>query len=251
MAKRELYDISDEEFAYFLNEIGKSLSKENNQYIFVGGTAVQIHTMKRLCEINKTDISTLSKEKRLQDYLRATDDVDMALSSEIYAGKNELEYAHIINKVLSSLEKEVISPSEDHILEYRIIRKGVKRPVFQISVDGEISDEQIIALNINRKPEDLRNLESHLYQTFVSEGNNIVVPYNKNFSLDVRVISPTNLLATKVSKLRPKDTMDIQNLTQLMTENKENIDINKIQGILGAGYSNNFSRFLSLINYPD
>lgn len=248
MAKRELYDLSDEEFAYFLNEVGRSLNEENIPYIFVGGTAIQLQILKRLCNEHGTDISTLSKDKRLQDYIRSTDDIDLALSSEVYAKRNEIEYASAINKILDSLQKELISPSEDHILDYKLIRRGVKRPVFQVSMDGATSDEQLIALNISRKPEDLKNLESNLYQVFVNEGEKITIPYNSRFSLDVKAISTTNLLATKVSHFRGKDTMDIVNLAGLMELNNEELELDKIRELLQRSYSGNFNRFLSLIN---
>ncbi len=256
--KREIYNLSDEEFAYFVNEIGRSFDATRIPYIFVGGTAVQLHIIKRLHEKHGADIVTLLRDVRFQDYIRSTDDIDLALSQEVYPEKEsitsrevypsrkEVEYAKTINAVLDSLKKEVVSPSGEHILEYKIARRGVKRPVFSILVDGETSERDSIALNINRKPSDLRNLESSLYQTFVDERERIVVPYNSSFSIDVSVIPLLYLLATKISHFRPKDTMDIHNLADLIRDTKEELDLARLQEILGVDNTRNYDRFLSL-----
>jgi len=114
MAKRALYDLTDEEFAYFVNEVNKGLEREGISHIFVGGTASQIQIAERLCKLHNTDLVTLARDERLQDYLRATDDIDLALATKAYA-QGDTEYAHVINKLLDSLTKEVISPSEEHI----------------------------------------------------------------------------------------------------------------------------------------
>lgn len=249
MGKRALFDVSNEDFAYFINEIGKNFDKEKIPYIFVGGTAVQLHIAKRLTSSLNLNISQIANSERLQDYLRATDDVDIVLSEDIYNQKNDLEYAKVINRVLDSLQQEVISPSKEHIFEYKLSRRGVKRPVFERTIDGEESDQ--ISLNLSRKPSDLRNLESSLYQTFVSEAERITVPYNGDFSVDVKVIPAIYLLATKISHFRAKDTMDIHSLMDLIRENNEPLDLDKLKALLGAQNTRNYERFLSLAKIDD
>lgn len=248
--KRALYNITDEEFAYFVNEIGKGFDEQTIPYVFVGGTATQMHIIKRLYNIHKQDINTMAEDVRLQDYLRSTDDIDVALSSGVYNGDN-IRYIEKINKFQDFLNQEVISPTEEHVVKYESVRKGAKRPVFQIHVDDKTDDEKRIALNISRRPQDLVNLESKFYQFFVDNGKRVEVPYNQNLNINVKVINPIHLLAAKISHFRAKDTMDIHNLVDLMRDNNEQIDFGKIKEILGVNYSANFERFLSLIKPKD
>jgi len=270
MEKRELYDVSDEEFAYFLNAAHGELGRENMPYIFVGGTAVQLQCAKRLCDIHGVDISTLASEPklqskdvlRLQDHIRATDDVDLALASSVYeqgsssptqesngtVSERDVLFYNRVGRVLDGLQREAISPSEEHILDYRIHRRGVKRPVFQVYVDGEGGDEQLIAMNLSRQPSDLKSLEDVHYDEFVERGETLAIPYNPDFNINARVISPTDLLAAKTAKFRAKDTMDLHSLADLMRANGEEVDVEGMRRILGPEYEHNLQRFISIMN---
>ena len=237
MAKRGLFSLADEEFAHFVTEVGKGLDRAEIPYIFVGGTAVQMHSLKRLSQKWGMNISELSKSHRLQDYLRATDDVDLALSEQVYANfahNDDLGYAKVILTVLEDIcGRESFSPSEEHLLEYKLSRPGVKRPVFNVLTDSETSDNQRILLNIGRKASDLRGVDTSFYQKFVDSGETITIPYNSKYSIQGRVISLTPLIATKTANLRPKDLMDVQNLANLIKGSEESVDFKLVEKILG------------------
>lgn len=249
--KRELYSLSDEEFAYFVNNLHRQMGKEKIPYILVGGTAVQAHILKRLSDKTGKNLSdlVLDPEVRLQDYVRSTDDVDLTVSSSIVKKEGEVGFTKKINRVLDGLAvREVISPSEEFILGYKLIRRGIKRPRFQIYVDDEFDDEMQIAMNIGRHKKDLRNLDSKNYELFVNEGKVLKIPFTSDFIISTKVIKPEHLIASKVSQFRAKDTMDIHNLADLMRDCGEKLDTSEIRELLLPNYQRNYERFLDLTN---
>lgn len=251
--KRELYDLTDEEFAFFTNHLNDQLNEKKIPYVLVGGTAVQAHVLSRLCsKTGKTLEQIISDPNiRVQDFIRATDDIDIALDSSVVKEKGDTLFAKEIMDVFDGIKGEYFSPSEEHIFEYQLIRRGIKRPIFQISVDGETDNEQIISMNVGRYKSDLYNLDSKYYDKFVEEGENILIPYSLNFNLSLRVIRPEHLLASKISKFRAKDTMDMHILADCMTENREKIDLSEIRRLLLPDYEDNYNRFLELAKLED
>jgi len=252
--KREIYNLSDEELAYLIGNLDEKMNAEKIPYIIVGGTAVQAQVLKRLHQKTGRTLAELAEDSkiRLQDYVRSTDDVDLAISSRIERERGEVDFAKKIFGVLESLAvPEAISPSGEYILGYQLVRKGIKRPVFQIYIDEETNDERRLALNIGRNPRDLENLDSQHYDEFIERGEEIVLPYNSDFTLRMRVIRPEHLLASKVSKFRAKDTMDIHTLADLMREGGEEIDFNEMRRLLLPEYTRNYERFLDLVNLED
>ncbi len=244
--KRELYSLVDEEFAFFVDKLGEELKRRQIPHLFVGGTAVQAHILDRLIEKYELDLTTLSLggEARLQDYVRSTDDIDIALKFPD-EGADEREVARAINDFCESVRGEYISKTENHIFEYGLDRKGIKRPIFSVSVDGEGKDG--IVLNISRKPVDLRNLESRFYGEFIEAGQDLVIPYSAGANISIRVPKPEHILSTKISHFRAKDTMDMYNLVSLMRAAGEEIDMGEIERILLPEYTKKFEKFLSLI----
>ncbi len=251
--KRELYNLTDEEFAFFVNNLHKQTKNRKISYVLVGGTAVQAHVLNRLCNKTGKNLEQIISDPniRVQDFIRSTDDIDIALDSSIAGKKGEMNFAEDVMGLLKDLTGEDFSPSEEHILEYRLARTGIKRPVFQIYVDGETDDEQRIAMNIGRNKSDLKNLDSKYYDKFVKEGQEIVIPYNSQFNINTRVIKPEHLLASKISKFRAKDTMDLHMLADCMTQSKEKIDLVETRSILSPDYSDNYNRFLELVKLKD
>jgi len=200
MTKMDLCSVADEEFAYFLNKIDGVLNDEKIPYIFVGGAANQLHIVRALCDKYKTDIATLAKNDsiRLQDFIRATDDIDLAITPDVYtnAGSDETVYFKSIVKILNKLGdgEEHISPSGEHLLQYNITRQGSKRPLFRVINDGKINEEEQIMLNISRSPKDLEDVAQSNYQRFLDARERIVVPYNNDFSINASVIAAPYLM---------------------------------------------------------
>ena len=106
-------------------------------------------------------------------------------------------------------------------------------------------------MNIGRKKSDLKNLDSEFYDKFVEEGQETIIPYNSEFNLTTRVIKPEHLLASKISKFRAKDTMDLHIIADCMTHTGEKIDLLEIKDLLFPYYEDNYHRFLDLAKLKD
>ena len=255
--KRELYNLTDEEFAYFVSNLHKQMEAEKLPYVLVGGAAVQAHVLDRMCRKTGKNISQLvsAPDVRLHDYFRSTDDIDLAVDSSVATRHGDIEFAKIISRVLDKLQvregSERLSPSEEHFLAYVLQRGGMKRSVFQVYVDGETDGDSMITINVGRSPRDLENLDSKFYDVFVREGQVIEISYCPGFTLTSRVIKPEHLLASKISKFRIKDTMDMHSLADIIAECGETVDVGEIKRLLLPRYEINYHRFLSLANLED
>jgi len=249
MVKRALYDIANDSFALFLNKVNRLFREKEIPYMFVGGTAVQLHITKIISQAEGKTIEELATSRRLQDYLRPTDDVDIAICPSVCEkhGIDSLAYFKYMAGVLKEIEGEHISPNEERIIGFEVARMGSKRPVFNVVIDGKRSDEQKIAMNIGCHDEDLRNVEKRYYRDFLNAREKVDVPYNKNLIVKGSVIPLTYLLATKIANFRPKDLMDLHNLYSLIEAQKEKIDLPKIEEIVNSERPGNFEKFLGLI----
>jgi hypothetical protein len=252
--KRALYTLANEEFGFFVNQLTKEFKKQEIPHIFVGGTAVQAHILSKLTKGKNSDISSLISDAnvRLQDYIRATDDIDIALKFP-NDGQSDIETAREIYGVCDSISKEYISDTENYIFEYGVERRGVKRPIFKVIVEGE--PIEAIVLNISRKPSDLRTLDNRFYNRFynkfIDNGQDLIIPHFKNFNLHVRVPKLEHVLATKISQFRAKDSMDIQNLVEVTRDLGEEIKMNEIEEILLPEYTQKYEKFKALINFKE
>jgi|TARA_B100001971_G_C18167721_1_gene525231 hypothetical protein len=251
--KRELYNLGDQEFGTFVNVLHQSLEKAELPYIFVGGTAIQAHILKRICNRErKTLTELLDSGFRLQDYIRSTDDVDLAVDSNIVSEQGDEGFRKKLYNALEDVNSfEGISPYEDHILKFPLYRKGMKRPVFDVSIDDETNPDEKIALNVGRATSDIQGIDSTYYNKFFNGGQIIEFPYNDSITISGRYINPTDLLASKISKFRAKDAMDMHNLVDIMRDDGEFIDLDKIRTTLGPKYSKNYHRFLELAQLED
>ncbi|MDP2926284.1 MAG: hypothetical protein Q8N99_07945 [Nanoarchaeota archaeon] len=233
--KSPVYTLANEEFAHFVKIAEEVLREKEIPHILVGGIATQVHVLERLCRhYNKDVVSLVSDENfREQDYLRATDAVDLALRFPEYDGLEsilgpERKYfhnrAHLatgakINDFCMAIVQggdngDYLSCTGDHIFSYGFIRPGIQRPEFSVSVDK--IERNPIFLKISRKPDDLEGLDTEFYNEFVNSGVDIKIPYSGDYSLDLRVLKPEHLLAVKIALDRPKDAMDVRNLVYAM-----------------------------------
>jgi hypothetical protein len=246
--KRALYTLANEEFGFFVNQLTKEFEKRKIPHTFVGGTAVQAHLLDKLTKRENTDVvSLLSDPKiRLQDYIRATDDIDLALKFP-NDGKSDIETTKVVYEICDAVAKEYVSDTDNYIFEYGIERKGAKRPIFSVAVMGE--PIEAIALNLSRKPSDLKNLSHEFYNEFIENGQDLVIPHFENFNLHLRVPKLEHVLATKISNFRAKDSMDIQNLVEVTRDLGEKIDMAEIERILLPIHTKKYEKFQSLINY--
>ena len=245
MAKRFLYTLGNEEFAFLANRIGEKLKDTGIPYNFVGGTAVQAHILHRLTQKYHTNVKSLAENKhiRLQDYIRPTDDIDLALLFPDNA-QNPALVSSVLRKFYDGLDGVFLSHDEKHLFEYQFARRGERRPVLKVTVDDHNPED--IALNISQQSRHLRSFGIRFYEEFISQGKNLVIPYTPSYELKLKVCKPEHILATKISQFRAKDTMDIHNLVTVMQDAGEIIDTEELRKILLPVHYENLVRFNSL-----
>ena len=236
--KRELFNLADEEFMTLLERTDGAFRKSGISHIFVGGVAVQCYIARCLCEKYNTNLVELAKSGgvRIQDYLRSTDDVDLALkmncSDEVEAGKKIYD---VLDNIVG--EGEFFSPSGEHIISIDLLRRGHVKPQFQVGVDGETNPDMVVAFNIYRKPKDLsdkslREFEDRFYDYFIDRAVDLKVPYSGGRDVTLRVKNPSDLLTTKIVRGRPKDLHDASALVQCGRSHNNLINYKDIEKIL-------------------
>jgi len=214
--KRELYDIADEEFITLLDRTESAFKDAKIPHMFVGGVATQAHLASYLCRIHGTTLRGLvaSNDIRLQDYLRATDDVDIALRLD---EPDEIKVAKKIFSVLDNIigEGDHLSPSEEHIISMKLARRGHVKPQIQLALDDYAENpDEVVAFNLYRKPKDIKNdgvraFEDRYYDKFMKGAVKLSIPYSDAKSVILTVKNPVDLVATKVAIGRPKDFGDV------------------------------------------
>ncbi len=245
--KREIYNLGDEEFAFFINRIAEELRYRDIPYAFVGGVAVQSQILKRLTKKYNADIShlILNSDVRFQDYVRATDDVDLALKFPTdEKGNVSPENLEKIIDVCEHIEGVYLSGDHKHLFEYLLQRNGIRRPVFSVSIDD--NQQENLFLNISRESRNLRRISYQFYEEFIDAGEDLTIPYSSSFSLRIKTYRPEHILATKISQLRAKDMMDIKNLVEIMQQCGEEVDAKELERILIPCHLINYERFGSL-----
>lgn len=245
MAQRTLYDITNQEFSLFINQMSTALSNSKIDYILVGGVATQLHILDILCRQHGLSITEIAEKYRLQDFIRATNDIDLTLSEETYKNsRNEKEYLDTIVAVFDSFtDEDVFSPDENHVLNYSWTRKGARRPKFGISIDSAHKKCDQIMLNIARKQTDLEDIDTKHYPQFIERHRKLSVPYNPQLTIKTKAMSITDLLAVKIAKSRSKDIMDFKNLVRVMTKNNQKIKWKELSQILLPKDQRNYEIF--------
>ena len=218
--KRELFSVADEEFLTLLDRTSFAFNRAGIPYMVVGGVSTQACVAAYLNSIHGASLKEI-KEKgiRLQDYLRATDDVDIAIRLDEQGDDKEAREISARNKIFSVLDDivgngEFISPTEEHIINIGLCRKGHVRPEFKLGVDGEIYDDKVVMFNIFRGPRDLNNthlkeFEASLYDRFLNEAINVDIKYAPNVAVSLRIKRPEHTIATKIVNGRDKDMADV------------------------------------------
>ncbi len=233
--KRALFDITDEEFATLLERTNDSFKEAGIPHMFVGGSAVQAITSSYLCEHFGMPLLDLanSDEVRVQDCLRATDDVDVALRLEgdaVEAGKK-------IYPVLNKIVGETFSPSEEHIVDIRWNRKGHVKPQFLLGIDDIVDPSTVVAFNLYRAPKDLKDqaldeFEERFYDIFLDRAVSVTIPYCAGKDITLRVKNPEDTLATKIVRGRGKDMSDALSLAKYSLMAGKPLDYRQVENTL-------------------
>lgn len=244
--KREIYNLTDEPFALFVNKVGAVLKEKGIEHSVVGGVSVQAHMLDMLTKKYGSDVYHLvhNPSLRMQDYIRSTDDVDLSLKLD---ETTDMDKTKRINEILPYFAcDESYSPSEESIIEIKQERIGVSRPTFRVSVNDKSNEQDVISMNITRDKETgLRHLNSFWYNEIINQSQDLAIPYINNYKLNVRVPKLEHVLATKISGSRAKDLMDIKNLVDLSRVMGREINLEELEDMLLPGNRDHYFSFLS------
>lgn len=219
--KKALYSLADEEFATLLARTHSALKEAEIPYMFVGGVATQAHVSNYLCKKHGKTVMDFvdSPTFRIQDHLRATDDVDITLDVRRLDGNvasaNKIIY--VLDKIVAE-QGTYVSPTGNHLVSLVLERKGVRRPVFKLALDKDATDpDKVASFNFYLGPDDtndrwgsdIRDFEKENYFDFMNRGVELEIPYFESRTIALRVKKVEDLLATKIIRAREKDWNDI------------------------------------------
>ncbi len=244
--KKGIYTLADEEFLTLLERAHTVFTKRNLPYMLVGGTAVQAHILNYIHQKTGDTIRHLveSPKFRLQDHLRATDDIDITLDPR----KLGLD-TDVGRVIIDSLDEIVgdgifVSPSENHLTKVVLARSGLKRPVFGIKLDSEeLGNENNVSFNLYQGPKDtnqkwkggMREFEENFYFDFMERPSTVKLNYcSEGRIVELKIKSAEDLLATKIARNRPKDFADGLSLYRHSLESEKPIDIARVRYLLSS-----------------
>lgn len=243
--KRAIFTLADEQFLTLLERTHLEFEREKIPYILVGGAAVQAHILNYICQKEGVTIRELveSPSFRVQDHLRGTDDIDITLDTRVLG--SDTDTAQKILGCLNAIVGEngsYISPSENHLVNVKLERTGLKRPIFGICLDrDELNDDDKVSFNLYHGPKDtnrrwasdMREFEEKFYFDFMSRASTINLNYCKQGrSITLRVKSPEDLLATKIARSREKDWSDSLSLFRHSREAGNPINLHMVEALL-------------------
>lgn len=245
--KRALYSIDDEEFMTLLERTDDVLMTRKIPYMFVGGVATQAHIANYLCQKEKgTSIHDLaySSDFRIQDHLRATDDVDITLDPRgISEDPSDTKVSQEIMSALNQIEGDGVyaSPTEEHLVSIKLERSGKKRPIFRLGLDKDAdSPDSEVSFNLyygpqdtnNRWPSEMVEFERQNYFDFFNTARRLSIPFSKGRNVGFFVKGIEQLVATKIARAREKDWGDLLLLYRHAHESGNPIDLEEIRRLL-------------------
>lgn len=208
MAKIGHSTLLNEEYMRVLERVSGAFSNHNIPYAVVGGSGVQVTIAGVLTGNGKASVA--ERKYELQWVLRPTDDIDLATKSDKFNIGTALQ------------ELSISDPSIDVPLPYSTT------PIVDVKrKDGAIKH---IHLNIQTEQEEFKGLTPH-YEEVIETAQPVMLRYNAHTEpFKTYVALPELLIASKLTRSKTKDIVDITNLFRIMGQ--KNINRDRIRDIL-------------------
>ncbi len=235
--KNPQYDILDAEYCFLMDRITKVFQEKGLNPAIVGGAAVQTHVANLLTKAYNKSLEDLfiDDDIRPQDFIRRTDDIDVAVYNPSLASQETMYRNSILDAVRALECKNVKSPDENDIYDIRVTRIGLKKPILLVESLNKVSN---IKMNIANCPSDLYILSNDKYLDMLENSKIIELNYNAGFKPRIRLYSLSDVIATKLSHKRAKDQFDLMVLGKCALMSKEPIDKQRILRLLGESDEN-------------
>lgn len=245
--EREIYTLLNPEFSHLAGKIGQELKSAGINYAIIGNTAVQAQMLSMMTRKLGSPLCGLGKLVQLDDYLRPTPNIDVAILPK--PGEDQTAtFRNVINlrTAIGNLRDE-IPATQDCFLSYFLERDGAKRMTFMVKKDDECAGR--VGVRILTGKQDLDNFDQTFYQSMVDDAYNLKIPIlGEESALAIRAAAPKDLLLVKGVQARPKDDMDVAALAEVMRIfGKNGLDMRVMQGVFGENRKHYFERFEALV----
>ncbi|MDP1694578.1 MAG: hypothetical protein Q8L34_03485 [Candidatus Woesearchaeota archaeon] len=201
------FTLLDEAYGRLMERVTGVFTANEIPYVVVGGSGIQLAITSALTQNGK--VSTAQKKYELRGLLRPTDDIDMAVKAE------RLEVGNALQELTAS------DPTLDVSLPYD------RTPTVNITCKEGVPRR--IHLNIQTDQAEFKGLTAW-YDEIIAGGRPLTISYNNHPGFQVVVAEPEFLIASKLTRARPKDIVDIFNLLNVLNKNQVHRD--RIKDIL-------------------
>jgi len=201
MTKQNAYIISDDIFMDSLNIICKNFS--DIPYAIVGGGAVQVYVAS--VAVKNGQLNSVREIQGLPFILGKTGNIDLAFQYE------DTELVKKFNLIIA-----------DTAGNYRF-HNFTKRFVIQHKT-------QRFNLNYQTEPEDLKGISSY-YEDIIATALSVELPYKAD-RLQLKIARPEYLIASKLTRGRPKDQVDISLILKSAEMDDYPFDSEEVRSIL-------------------
>ena len=201
MKKQNVYTIKDDMFMDALKLIHYHFS--DIPYAIVGGGAVQVYVTS--IAVKEAQLSSVKDINGLSFILRRTGDVDLSFHCDLTALIQK--FNHIIAETTGGYS----------------FHSFTKRFVIQ-------AGSQRFNLNYQTEPEDLKGIPSYYYD-IIKSAITVELPY-QNTMIPLKIARPEYLIVSKLTRVKPKDQVDIVLLLNAMESDGYPFDSEEVRSIL-------------------
>lgn len=201
MKKYNVYTIQDDIFMDALLLIHENFY--DIPYALVGGGAVQVYLSSVV--IKREKISSIKEINGLSYVLRKTGDIDMSFNYETSA---------LVEKFNLIINDSSLPYTFHNFIKRFVLQEGARR----------------FNINYQIEPSDLKGISSYYYD-IINSVVTVELPY-RNKKLSVKIARPEYLIASKLTRIKPKDQVDIVVLLKAMESENYMFDSEEVRSIL-------------------
>ena len=178
--------------------------------------------------VENLDRQEQERKARFSNLVRAVDDERKAMRDQRF------------NSILDSFaDAELDSLTEGNPITVKQSRRGYSRLVYTLGEYGQQNDKEPLTVNVCREAQDvskngcLNELDAELYSSFLfgAQAGKVKIPY-MDTSVSLRVMTPEDLLVTKILMWRHNDREDAQRLVNYARESGNPINYDIIEDIV-------------------
>ncbi|MCP4397840.1 MAG: hypothetical protein GY801_11145 [bacterium] len=218
MKKQNVYTIQDDLFMDALKIVHDHF--DDVPYAIVGGGAVQVYVVS--IAIKQAQLRSVKDINGLSFILRRTGDIDLSFHCDV---------TKLINKFNGIIERTTGSYRFHSFAKRFVIQAGKHR----------------FNLNYQTEPVDLKGIPSYYYD-IIETAIDVELPHN-NIIFSLKIAKPEYLIVSKLTRVKPKDHVDIILLLNAMESVGYPFDSEEVRSILKSiGKPHNYDILLELMD---